>query len=383
MRTLTRALRSLPVVVAAFAVLALTGIGMAAQPGGHSPDKIVVSGASGQLGGLVVRELLARGVPASNLILVSRTPEKLDEFKKMGASTRFGDFGKPESLTAAFAGGKKLLLISIGFGGGPRPEAHQHAIDAAVAAGIDRIVYTSYVSISQGDNTGLAGDHFQTEERIRKSGVAWTMLRNSIYSNGLVQQGAKMLADGKATVGAADARIGYVTREDCAAAAAAVLTSKSHENPRVRHHRPRAHRTAGDCRRGERGRRQAHRIGCARSKRACAPRVRRSVHRRGQRRRCETHRAAGHECARVVRCAPQRAAWQREVGPRSAKAEFGNSKGSDSCLRLARIRGRQFSDAAGSSEGYPLGRVGVQWQLFFGVRRNPSRILRGGRLPEQ
>ncbi len=230
MRILARALRSLSVVVVACAALALAAIGMAAQPGGHSQDKIVVSGASGQLGGLVVRELLARGVPAGNLILVSRTPEKLDEFKKMGASTRFGDFGKPESLTAAFAGGKKLLLISIGFGGGPRPEAHKHAIDAAVAAGIDRIVYTSYVSISQGDNTGLAGDHFQTEELIRKSGVAWTMLRNSIYSNGLVQQAAKMLADGKATVGAADVRIGYVTREDCAAAAAAVLTSKGHEN---------------------------------------------------------------------------------------------------------------------------------------------------------
>ena len=137
MQTLARALRSLSVVVAACAALTLAAIGMAAQPGGHPQDKIVVSGASGQLGGLVVRELLARGVPASNLILVSRTPEKLDEFKKMGASTRFGDFGKPESLTAAFAGGKKLLLISIGFGGGPRPEAHKHAIDAAVAAGIE------------------------------------------------------------------------------------------------------------------------------------------------------------------------------------------------------------------------------------------------------
>src|SRR5688572_20121893 len=138
-----------------------------------SKDKIIISGASGQLGGLVVKELLARGVPASNLILVSRTPEKLDEFKKMGASTRFGDFAKPESLPAAFAGGKKLLLISIGFGAGPRPEAHKHAVDAAVAAGIDHIVYTSYVAISQGDNAGLASDHFQTEEIVKKSGVAW------------------------------------------------------------------------------------------------------------------------------------------------------------------------------------------------------------------
>jgi NAD(P)H dehydrogenase (quinone) len=103
-------------------------------------------------------------------------------------------------------------------------------VDASVAAGIDRIVYTSYIAISQGDTAGLASDHFQTEEIIKKSGVAWTMLRNSIYSNGLVQQAAKMLGDGKATTSPADVRIGYVTREDCAAAAAAALTSADREN---------------------------------------------------------------------------------------------------------------------------------------------------------
>jgi NAD(P)H dehydrogenase (quinone) len=195
-----------------------------------SRDKIVISGASGQLGGLVVRELLARGVPAGNLILVSRTPDKLAEFQKLGAITRFGDFAKADSLPAAYAGGSKLLLISIGFGAGPRPEAHKRAIDAAAAAGIKHIVYTSFVAISRGDHTGLASDHYQTEELIRKSGVAWTMLRNSIYSNGIVQQAARMLADGKATVSDSDPRIGYVTREDCAAAAAAVLTTPGHEN---------------------------------------------------------------------------------------------------------------------------------------------------------
>jgi NAD(P)H dehydrogenase (quinone) len=123
-----------------------------------------------------------------------------------------------------------LLLISIGFGAGPRPAAHKQAVDAAVAAGVKHIVYTSYIAISQGDHSGLAGDHFQTEEIIRKSGATWTLLRNSIYSNGLVQQAAKMLAEGKATVSDSDGRIGYVTREDCAAAAAAVLMGAGHEN---------------------------------------------------------------------------------------------------------------------------------------------------------
>ena len=224
-RVLSR--RTLLAACVAFATL-FSCTSMAA--GEKAGDKIVISGASGQLGELVLKDLLARGVPASDLILVSRTPEKLDEFKAMGASTRYGDFGKPESLAAAFAGGKKMLLISIGFGAGPRPEAHKHAVDAAVAAGIKHIVYTSYVAISQGDHAGLASDHFQTEEIIKKSGVAWTMLRNSIYSNGLVQQAAKMVADGKATFAESEPRIGYVTREDCAAAAAAVLTSNGHEN---------------------------------------------------------------------------------------------------------------------------------------------------------
>lgn len=211
-------------------LLLLSPVGMSVAAQEKSDDVIAVSGASGQLGSLVVRDLLARGVPARNLILVSRTPGKLAEFQKLGAITRFGDFEKPESLPAAFAGANKLLLISIGFGSGPRPQAHKHAIDAAVAAGIKHIVYTSYVAISQDDHGGLASDHFQTEELIKGSGVAWTMLRNSIYSNGLVQQAAKMLADAKATVSDTDARIGYVTREDCAAAAAAVLTSPGHDN---------------------------------------------------------------------------------------------------------------------------------------------------------
>jgi NAD(P)H dehydrogenase (quinone) len=195
-----------------------------------SKDKIVISGASGQLGGLVVKELLARGVPARNLILVSRTPETLDEYKKLGASTRFGDFAKPESLPAAYAGGTRMLLISIAGGAVPRPEAHKRAIDAAVAAGVKHIAYTSYVAISRGDTAGLASDHYQTEEIMKKSGAAWTLLRNSIYSDGLIQQAAKMIADGKVTVPATEGRIGYVTREDCAAAAAAALLGSAHEN---------------------------------------------------------------------------------------------------------------------------------------------------------
>jgi NAD(P)H dehydrogenase (quinone) len=155
-------------------------------------DKIIVSGASGQLGHLTVKALLAKGVPAKNLILVSRTPDTLQEYVKLGASARFGDFSKPESLAAAYKGGTRMLLVSIGGGAGPRPEAHKRAIDAAKAAGVKQIAYTSWVALSKGDQGGIGADHFATEELLKKSGVAWTFLRNSVYTDIVVPQAANM-----------------------------------------------------------------------------------------------------------------------------------------------------------------------------------------------
>src|SRR5262249_23271732 len=113
------------VLLLAFTGAALRPEPVAAKESSVVSERIIVSGASGHLGLLVVKDLLARGVPAKSLILVSRTPDALQEFAKLGASTRFGDFSQPASLPAAFAGGTKMLLISIGFGGGPRPEAHK------------------------------------------------------------------------------------------------------------------------------------------------------------------------------------------------------------------------------------------------------------------
>jgi NAD(P)H dehydrogenase (quinone) len=216
---------SLAALLAFSAALALAPAARAA-----SDDKIIVSGASGQLGALTVKALLAKGVPAKNLILVSRTPDKLAEYAKLGAATRFGDFGKPESLPAAYAGGTRMLLISIGGGAGPRPQAHQRAIDAAIKAGVKQIAYTSWIAISKGDTTGLSMDHLATEEILKKSGVAYTILRNSIYMDGLVNQAAKAYNDGRVTLPANENKFGYVTREDCAAAAAAVLTTPGHDN---------------------------------------------------------------------------------------------------------------------------------------------------------
>jgi NAD(P)H dehydrogenase (quinone) len=206
----------------------LNAIAPAAMSAGN--DRIIISGASGQLGGQAVKDLLATGVPAKNLILVSRTPDGLLEYAKLGAATRFGDFARPESLSAAFAGGTRMLLISIGTGAGPRPIAHGHAIDAAKAAGVKQIAYTSWLGISKGDNQGIAVDHVATEELLRNSGVAYTFLRNSLYMEILLPQAAKMVADGKATIPPREVQVGYVTRNDCAAAAAAVLATPGHDN---------------------------------------------------------------------------------------------------------------------------------------------------------
>ncbi|HEU4617556.1 MAG TPA: NAD(P)H-binding protein [Gammaproteobacteria bacterium] len=199
---------------------------------GTGEETIIVSGASGHLGELTVEALLDRGVPASRLILVSRTPEKLAKYAQMGASTRFGDFTKPESLPAAYAGGTRMLLISVGgTKTEPAPVLIGRAIDAAKADGVKHIVYTSYIGISRGDHSDLiASNHQAAEDLLKRSGVAWTMLRNSIYMDGLVAQAAKMIADGRAVAPPNESPIGYVTREDCALAAAAALATPGHEN---------------------------------------------------------------------------------------------------------------------------------------------------------
>lgn len=220
----------------AWALIAALVVSTGCGGGEPASPKIIVSGASGQLGGFVVDELLARGVAPSDLILVSRTPEELARYTAMGASARFGDFTQPESLIEAYAGGDKMLLISLNTRGNPnprvateRPELQRTAIQAAVAAGVRHIVYTSFVD-ADANTSPIAIDHRVTEADLRESGVAWTSLRNQWYADRLVQEAAAMVATGRVLVRPEDPGAAYVTREDCAAAAAAVLTTPGHEN---------------------------------------------------------------------------------------------------------------------------------------------------------
>ena len=228
--------RALPCAAVPLAFAAFTGAATECHAQAIEPQpRIVVSGASGQIGGLVVEELLDRGIWPENLILVSRTPLELERYAALGASTRFGDFLQPESLDTAYQGGDRLLLISLNSNNrdprdpARRAELHQVAIDAAVAAGVQHIVYTSFVD-ADNNVSPIAVAHRATETALRESGITWTILRNQWYADRLVGEAARMVADGGALVLPVDPGTAYVTREDCAVAVAVALMNEGHEN---------------------------------------------------------------------------------------------------------------------------------------------------------
>ncbi len=189
--------------------------------------KIVVSGASGRLAGDTISALMGRGIKLDQLILVTRTPDKLSSFAANGAEVRPGDFEKPDTLDKAFAGGRDLLLISTS--GGDRVAQHTAAISAARRAGIRRIVYTSIINPTVDNPAAVARDHRLTEEALERSGVAYTILRNQLYMDGLVDEAAKAIATGDLYTNSARGKWAPISRRDCAEVAAVVLTTSGHE----------------------------------------------------------------------------------------------------------------------------------------------------------
>jgi NAD(P)H dehydrogenase (quinone) len=188
---------------------------------------IVITGASGQLGRSTA-ELVLRRVPASEVILTTRRPEALSDFAGRGAKVRRADFDRPETLAEAFAGGERLLLISTDVVG-RRVAQHRAAIEAAREAGVRHVAYTSYLNPVAENPAVITPSHRDTEEALRESGLAWTALRNAFYTEYQVPAGAQAIATGQLIHNSGDGRISYVSREDCAAAAAAVLTTEGHE----------------------------------------------------------------------------------------------------------------------------------------------------------
>ncbi|SRR5579875_963672 len=190
---------------------------------------ILVTGASGSFG-RQVSEALLRRIPASELILVTRRPAVISAVAARGARVREGDFDQPDSLPRAFAGAEKMLLISTLAVGARRQRQHRAAIEAALAAGVKHIVYTSSVGIHPRNPSLAVADHVVTEELLRRSGAAFTFLRDSQYAEVIATMLAPMaLETGRWIMSAGEGRMAFVSKHDCIAAAAAVLTTLGHE----------------------------------------------------------------------------------------------------------------------------------------------------------
>jgi NAD(P)H dehydrogenase (quinone) len=186
---------------------------------------IVVTAATGQLGQLVIDELLHR-VPADQVVAAVRNADKAAGLADRGVEIRIADYNEPATLATAFRPGDTVLLISSSEIGN-RIAQHQAVVDAAKEAGVARIAYTGVLGGPEAD-FDLATDHKATEQAILDSGLTYTFLRNGWYSEMYTQQVAVQLEHG--VVGATgDGRIASATRRDFAAAAAAVLTGEGHE----------------------------------------------------------------------------------------------------------------------------------------------------------
>jgi NAD(P)H dehydrogenase (quinone) len=189
---------------------------------------IVVTGATGQLGRLVLRRLLEL-VPADQLAVVVRDPARAAHPAEHGVQVRIADHDVPESLISTFNAGDRVLLIS-GNQFGRRLAQHDAVIDAARTANVALLAYTSILG-GPATRFAVADDHHVTEKAIEDSGLPYTFLRNGWYTENYTAQLANVLANG-AVIGTAPAgsRLATATREDYAAAAAAVLANAGHEN---------------------------------------------------------------------------------------------------------------------------------------------------------
>ncbi|QIQ03248.1 SDR family oxidoreductase [Streptomyces liangshanensis] len=189
---------------------------------------IVVTGATGHLGRLVVRSLLASGTAPGDIAAVVRDKEKAADLAAAGVALRVADYDRPETLADAFRSGDRVLLVS-GSEVGRRVPQHTAVIDAARAAGVAQLAYTSILR-GTGSDLQLAAEHQVTERLIVDSGLPYTLLRNGFYHEVYTEALAPVLEHGKVVHSAGDGRIATASRADYAAAAAAVLTGEGHLN---------------------------------------------------------------------------------------------------------------------------------------------------------
>ncbi|MCJ8207954.1 SDR family oxidoreductase [Pseudomonas sp. RGM2987] len=185
---------------------------------------IAVTGATGQLGRIVI-EYLKQRTSTSGILALVRKPEQAEA---LGVSARTFDYSKTETLDAALSGVETLLLISSSEIG-QRVAQHANVIAAAKRAGIKRIVYTSVLH-ADSSVLALADEHRATEAALKASGLSYTLLRNGWYTENYTGFAGVALANGVLFGSAGEGRISSATREDLAEAAAVVLTADGHEN---------------------------------------------------------------------------------------------------------------------------------------------------------
>lgn len=185
---------------------------------------IVITGATGKLGKLIVDELVSR-MPLSEIGVSIRDPQKAKNLQERGVRVRLGDFAKPDTLPDAFEGASQLLMVSSNAGayGGNTLAQHKAAIHAAKEAGVKRIVYTSQIASSPSSTFPPALDHAATEVMLAESGLAWTALRNGFYADSAVIFMGPEWQKGK-IVAPRDGKVAWTAHTDLAAAAAAILT---------------------------------------------------------------------------------------------------------------------------------------------------------------
>ena len=183
---------------------------------------IVVTGATGQFGRLVVESLLSSGVPAASITATGREIARIENLAAAGVRVARADFADSASLVAAFTGADRLLLVS-GSEMGLRASQHRAAIDAAKEAGVGFVAYTSILKADT-STLALAQEHRETEQYLAESGLDYAILRNGWYLENYTGQVQTYLAVGVAGA-AGDGRVSAASRKDLADAAAAVLTS--------------------------------------------------------------------------------------------------------------------------------------------------------------
>lgn len=194
--------------------------------------KVLLTGANGQLGRLVVSHLQSR-LPVSDIAVSVRSPEKADDLAKRGIDVRQGNFDDQALLTKAFSGIDAVLIISAEAENETRIRQHRTAVDAARAAGVKHLIYTSVIDPRVDSAFTYSAIHLDTENYIRQSGITFTILRNSFYADLLMAGVPHALETGDYAAPAGDARITYVPRNDLAEAAAIVLANPAAHANRV------------------------------------------------------------------------------------------------------------------------------------------------------